>query len=349
MAEQTKAGNQGAITTAPVSVMVQAITAGSETDIEDNEMKVMNEAFDGATPSVPTVVEEPPASAPELTRLVSMDSVVQMKRKYKRNTRLLALLAITFPASLLGYICFSADTSATGATTSLDIVALLVWLATVAVLLTMFINHKIRFRSQSNFQVYLNELIFGKQTANEHDIFEMNERQYAGLWLYCALLYHALFCLFRLIWKMSDAPELLWAATPYIHPIAVNLVLLLFMYSVTDQCAVSIDQQRNQLVQRYSKFELEKMDSHVMDELKSGMIQNQRFRPWRFALIYVVFLLSTLVSPIFDWGIYSGGQYLIQIEAINTLRDDPSGDTMAAKVLMWVVWMIDAVPWTVLI
>ena len=355
LTEQLKAGAEvsNAQELAAVSskgpTSVQAISAGSETDIEEEEMAILNDAFAGSTSAVGP--DAPPSSDPALLRLVSMGSALEMTQRYKRETKLMALFVYAIFTSGFSGVSGSLLDDETGEDVqkSFALFVLFYFLLNVAVCVAMFIVYTVRSRSEKSFKVYLNELIFSEHTNSEHDIFMMNERQYVGLWMYLSILYTSLFTVFRFAWSLAGDITVTWVATQNMYALAAGGAMQIFNYSVTARCVENIDKQRRALIHRYGHNGLETMDSHIMDELKSTMTLNQRFRPILFAAIYVIAVLVPLQGPVIDWGLYSDGQYLIESDLLNEPRDPTNEYGMIAKVMVWPLLMIDALPWAVVI
>merc|ERR1719229_36114 len=79
------------------------------------------------------------------------------------------------------------------------------------------------------------------------------------------------------------------------------------------------------------------------------MIDHETFRPALFVSIYIVVVFVLLIAPIFDWGLYSEGRYLIKWDTLNPLdayAREPYTNT--AQVMIWPVFMVEAIPWTFL-
>merc|ERR1719499_1928848 len=106
---------------------------------------------------------------------------------------------------------------------------------------------------------------------------------------------------------------------------------------------------RRMLVNRYKKFRLQEMDESILESLKQEMVDHETFRPVLFVSIYIVVVFVLLIAPIFDWGLYSEGRYLIKWDTLNPLNAfarEPYTNT--AQVMIWPVFMVEAIPWTFL-
>merc|ERR1719385_330449 len=134
---------------APTSV--QAITAGTDTEIEEDEMRILSTAFAGSTSNVNNSV---PSTNPSLQSFVSMGAITEMENQYKRENKLLAVSFFVFFNSLLAG---GSNPEFFTGIPAVPVIGIVYYALLLILCVFIFIHYWFgRFRSEMKFRVYLN-------------------------------------------------------------------------------------------------------------------------------------------------------------------------------------------------